>query len=105
MASRGRIVLAGTLILVAATAAAFPLALFVIWECGGFDSMPLRSGYCRAHPLLSVILLLVAIAGPLYGTVAAATTQRWRPLVVGATLGVISVVGLLLAFLTTWRAL
>ena len=105
MANRGPIVLVGTLILVAATAAAFPLALLVTLECGGFDSMPSRSGYCRAHPLLSVILLLVAIAGTLYGTVAATTTQRWRPLVVGATFGGISVVGLLLAFLTTWRAL
>jgi hypothetical protein len=105
MASRGRIVLAGTSILLAATAAAFPLALLVTLECGGFDSTPSRSGYCRPHPLLSVILLLVSIAGPLYGTVAAATMRRWRPLAVGATLGVISVVVLLLAFLTTWRGL
>jgi hypothetical protein len=100
MASRGLIVLVGTLALVAATAAAFPLAVFVSWECEGFEQTPSASDYCRAHPILSLVLTVVAIGGPLYGTVAGGTTRRWRPLVIGATFGAVSVVTLLLVFLS-----
>jgi uncharacterized BrkB/YihY/UPF0761 family membrane protein len=101
VARRITIVVLGTLAVALATAAAFPLAVFVSWECEGFEAEPSASRYCRTHPLLSVLLVVAAIAGPLYGTVAAGTTRRWRPLLIGATAGAISIVVLLLAFISS----
>lgn len=64
--------------------AAIPLSMFISWEGEG------------AALALGVALAALAIAGPLFGGVAAWKMRRWSPLALGSSLGLTSILAMAL---------
>jgi hypothetical protein len=77
---------------------AFVLLVLVEFDCGGFDSEPASgSAICRARWPLGLTLGAAALAGPLFGTVAAYSTRTWRGLAIGIAVGAVSLAVIVLA--------
>jgi hypothetical protein len=98
MQARTAIVVTGIGAVVFVAVMAAPLTLFVYWDCEGFESTPSSARHCDAPWPTWGALLVIAIAGPLYGLVAAAHQVRWKPLGVGCAAAFAAVLVLALAF-------
>ena len=71
------------------------------YGCGGSDvSAPTDARLCNtaAETPLGITMIVLAIGGPLYGTIAATYHRSWRHLGLGVMAGLIGIVLFLVAF-------
>jgi hypothetical protein len=83
------------------TLAATLLVLVLGYGCGGSDvSAPSENFLCNtaAETPIGIAMAVLAIGGPLYGTIAATHHRSPGPLVLGTLVGLLGMLGFLAAF-------